>query len=251
MHKNYRVMCSALQGISIHNASYEPKEMAISYALRSSLYRSTASLDGRFWHDEISLLALIGNVLSRCLTRNSFPIFRRNIFIGEKCYQCEWGNTDCWSIPGILQDHRSGRRHYDATFVPLSYIWRYINAVDSKRVFCNPYPGSLTGNQGVVRCVGGVFSSVSSFLVGTIHESSDDGINEKQNRSNFCPQKLAILPGITLMLLGLKFVFKTIDKVYLHAGFNVNMAVGIFFFGAVLFWCGSVLVLLVFRFLPV
>jgi hypothetical protein len=56
-------------------------------------------------------------------------------------------------------------------------------------------------------------------------ESSGD---QEQTRSDFRPKKLALLMAFVFVSLGCVLLSKTLDKVYLDAGFNVNMALVLF-----------------------
>lgn len=64
-------------------------------------------------------------------------------------------------------------------------------------------------------------------------------VNENQASRYLRPKKLPFVAGLVLCAFGLMLVFKVLNYVYLNTGFNVNMAVSGFFFGAILFWVGG------------
>jgi hypothetical protein len=72
------------------------------------------------------------------------------------------------------------------------------------------------------------------------------GVDEYQYNGEFRPKKLFAMGGCILCALGLVLVFKVLDYVYLDTRFNVNMALGVLFLGAISFWIGGALIFHVF-----
>src|SRR5260221_9336480 len=68
--------------------------------------------------------------------------------------------------------------------------------------------------------------------------TSKEGGYDQQSRSYFRPKELFIIVGAGFFVGGFVLLFKVLDKVYLGARFNVNMAVAGFFWGAILFFIG-------------
>jgi len=72
--------------------------------------------------------------------------------------------------------------------------------------------------------------------------SRDKCIGEDKAGRYFGPKKLFPLGGCILSACGLMLLFEVLDYVYLNRGFNVNMAVGVFFLGGIMISGGCLLI---------
>jgi len=69
------------------------------------------------------------------------------------------------------------------------------------------------------------------------------GIDEEQDRRSLSPKKYFLPLGCAVFLTGCVLLSKILDKVYLNSRFNVDMAVGVFFFAGLLVCIGGGIIL--------
>lgn len=84
-----------------------------------------------------------------------------------------------------------------------------------------------------------LFRIIADAVTGEISlQTSESGGQEQQHSGDFGPKKLLFVLGCLVSLGGVIFVFNILDKVYSGSRFNVDVAVGGFIIGAILFWLG-------------
>jgi len=92
---------------------------------------------------------------------------------------------------GIMQ------RHFDVNIQPID-----IPEQSSFLVWGNRYPRSLGEFQLTRGSFGGAFSGIGSFLIGAIHESGEDRIDEQNAKSEQFRPKLYFVAPVLLSLAG-------------------------------------------------
>ena len=75
---------------------------------------------------------------------------------------------------------------------------------------------------------------------------SQSSVDEEQASRDFRPKKYFFAMGSAVLLVGVILLFKVLDKVYLDPRFDVDMAVGGFFFALALFVLGGWIIFHVF-----
>jgi len=107
----------------------------------------------------------------------------------------------------------------------------------------NSDPRSLVGTKGLGCRAGYTHRGIGGALTAPIDQRSKTNIADCKYSGNPRPKQVFTILGGALFVCGLVVVLKVIDKIYLRSGFNENVAVAVFFFGALLMWLGGGLVL--------
>ena len=93
--------------------------------------------------------------------------------------------------------------------------------------------------RGFARGDKGIYRDIGSFFIGAVNEQGKSDIDKQQKGRYFRPKQLFFIVGCAVFLSGCVLLSKVLNKVYLDAGFNVNMAFGGFVAAAVMFWFGG------------